>query len=233
MCLSTTDRAQSEGVCQHQGQGTEWGCVSTTDRGTEAVGCLSTMDRAQRRWGCVSTMDRTHGGGGGVSAPGTGHGVGGGGCLRIRDRAHGGGVSASATGRTGLYPQARGNEPESSKMLRAAGVGHSCATAIERSREGLRPGGLQSLDPGSAPWLEMPRMQQQVWKSSLPHPSCLTVINLRLCVFFLEGCRCSNDRGHTINMLVCFTTTLWQVLQASLYQPKTGSKRSHGRVGST
>ena len=146
-CLSTRDRAQSGGVSgpgtghrvgvsQDQGQGTEWGCLGTTDRAQRRWGCLSTRYRAHRGRGwvgvCVSAPGR------GVSAPGTGHR---GGCVSTRDRAWGGvlapgtghtvgGVSAPATGCTGLYLQARGNEPESSKMLRAAGVGHSCPTAI-------------------------------------------------------------------------------------------------------
>lgn len=83
-----------------------------------------------------------HQGVGGVSAPRTGHmawgmyqhqgqGTQQMECISTTDRAHGvGSVAAPWTGHTGLYPQARGTEPESSRMLTAAGVGHSCSTAI-------------------------------------------------------------------------------------------------------
>ena len=91
--------------------------------------------------GCISTTDRAHGVGS-VAAPGTGHTARGvyqhhgqgprrGECISTTDRAHGvGSVAAPGTGHTGLYPQARGTEPESSRMLTAAGVGHSCSTDI-------------------------------------------------------------------------------------------------------
>lgn len=102
-----------------------------------------------------------HQGVGGVSAPRTGHTAWGMyqhqgqgtqqmECISTTDRAHGvGSVAAPWTGHTGLYPQARGTEPESSRMLTAAGVGHSCSTAIVSAA--ARGSGLRSAELG--PWL--------------------------------------------------------------------------------
>lgn len=119
---------------QHQGQGTEWGCVSAIDRAQRRWGCVSaprtehrvrvyvsTRDRAQsgavsaprtgaqRRWG-VSAPWTGHRGGGGVSAPWTGH-TEAAGVSRHQGQGTGWGVgvvSASGTGHTvGVYRHQR------------------------------------------------------------------------------------------------------------------------------